>query len=59
MGGVNTIAAIEAGIRRLDLSLGGISGCAYAPGPSGNVATEDIVHMLDSMGCDTSSTWPA
>lgn len=53
MGGVNTIAAIEAGIRRFDMSLGGIGGCPYAPGASGNVATEDIVHMLDCMGYDT------
>ena len=53
MGGVNAIAAIEAGIRRFDMSLGGIGGCPYAPGASGNVATEDIVHMLDCMGYDT------
>ena len=53
MGGVNTIAAIDAGIRRFDMSLGGIGGCPYAPGASGNVATEDIVHMLDCMGYDT------
>ena len=50
---VNTIAAIEAGIRRFDMSLGGIGGCPYAPGASGNVSTEDIVHMLDCMGYDT------
>ncbi|MBA3596893.1 MAG: hydroxymethylglutaryl-CoA lyase [Methylibium sp.] len=53
MGGVNTIAAIEAGIRRFDMSLGGIGGCPYAPGASGNVATEDIVHMLACMDYDT------
>ena len=53
MGAVNTIAAIEAGIRRFDMSLGGIGGCPYAPGASGNVSTEDIVHMLDCMGYDT------
>ena len=53
MGGVNTIAAIDAGIRRFDMSLGGIGGCPYAPGASGNVATEDIAHMLDCMGYDT------
>ncbi len=53
MGAVNTIAAIEAGIRRFDMSLGGIGGCPYAPGASGNVATEDIVHMLDCMGYDS------
>jgi hydroxymethylglutaryl-CoA lyase len=53
MGGVNTIAALDAGIRRFDMSLGGIGGCPYAPGASGNVATEDIVHMLECMGYDT------
>ena len=53
MGAVNTVAAIEAGIRRLDMSLGGIGGCPYAPGASGNVSTEDIVHMLECMGYDT------
>ena len=53
MGLVNTVAAIEAGIRRFDMSLGGIGGCPYAPGASGNVATEDVVHMLQCMGYDT------
>jgi hydroxymethylglutaryl-CoA lyase len=53
MGLVNTVAAVEAGIRRLDMSLGGIGGCPYAPGASGNVATEDVVHMLQCMGYDT------
>ncbi|MNK41148.1 Hydroxymethylglutaryl-CoA lyase YngG [compost metagenome] len=53
MGLVNTIAAVEAGIRRLDMSLGGIGGCPYAPGATGNVATEDVVHMLQCMGYDT------
>ena len=53
MGLVNTIAAIDAGIRRLDLALGGIGGCPYAPGATGNVATEDVVHMLNCMGYDT------
>ncbi|ATA54251.1 hydroxymethylglutaryl-CoA lyase [Variovorax boronicumulans] len=53
MGLANTIAAVEAGIRRLDMSLGGIGGCPYAPGATGNVATEDVVHMLQCMGYDT------
>ena len=53
MGLVNTVAAIEAGIRQFDMSLGGIGGCPYAPGASGNVATEDVVHMLDCMGYGT------
>jgi hydroxymethylglutaryl-CoA lyase len=53
MGLVNTVAAVEAGVRRLDMSLGGIGGCPYAPGATGNVATEDVVHMLQCMGYDT------
>ena len=43
MGLVNTVAAIDAGIRSFDMSLGGIGGCPYAPGASGNAATEDVV----------------
>jgi hydroxymethylglutaryl-CoA lyase len=53
MGLVNSVAAVEAGIRRLDMSLGGIGGCPYAPGATGNVATEDVVHMLQCIGYDT------
>ena len=53
MGLVNTVAAVEAGVRRFDMSLGGIGGCPYAPGATGNVATEDVVHMLQCMGCET------
>jgi hydroxymethylglutaryl-CoA lyase len=53
MGLANAVAAVEAGIERLDMSLGGIGGCPYAPGATGNVATEDVVHMLQCMGYDT------
>lgn len=53
MGLANAVAAVEAGIRRLDMSLGGIGGCPYAPGATGNVATEDVAHMLQCMGYDT------
>ncbi|SER87770.1 hydroxymethylglutaryl-CoA lyase [Giesbergeria anulus] len=53
MGLVNTIAAVEAGIIRFDMSLGGIGGCPYAPGATGNVATEDVTHMLACMGYET------
>jgi hydroxymethylglutaryl-CoA lyase len=53
MGLVNIVAAVEAGIRRFDVSLGGIGGCPYAPGATGNVATEDVVHMLQCMGYET------
>lgn len=58
MGLVNTVAAVEAGVERLDMSLGGIGGCPYAPGASGNVATEDVVHMLDCMGYTTGMDLP-
>jgi hydroxymethylglutaryl-CoA lyase len=49
----NTLAALDAGIDRYDASLGGLGGCPYAPGASGNVCTEDLVHMLELMGYDT------
>jgi len=49
----NALAAIEAGITALDSSLGGLGGCPYAPGASGNVVTEDLVFMLDAMGLRT------
>ncbi|WMD19798.1 hydroxymethylglutaryl-CoA lyase [Achromobacter seleniivolatilans] len=49
----NTLTAIAAGIDRFDASLGGLGGCPYAPGASGNVCTEDLVHMLELMGYDT------
>ncbi|WP_454720570.1 MULTISPECIES: hydroxymethylglutaryl-CoA lyase [Cupriavidus] len=58
MGLVNAVAAAEAGIRRFDTSLGGIGGCPYAPGATGNVATEDVVHMFDCMGYDTGMDLP-
>jgi hydroxymethylglutaryl-CoA lyase len=49
----NVVAALEAGIRSFDASLGGLGGCPHAPGASGNVATEDLVFMLEAMGFDT------
>ncbi|NVZ64381.1 hydroxymethylglutaryl-CoA lyase [Pseudomonas gingeri] len=49
----NTLAALQAGIDRFDASLGGLGGCPYAPGASGNVCMEDLVHMLQLMGYDT------
>jgi hydroxymethylglutaryl-CoA lyase len=49
----NVVAALDAGIRSFDASLGGLGGCPYAPGASGNIATEDLVFMLDAMGFDT------
>ncbi|HEX2543786.1 MAG TPA: hydroxymethylglutaryl-CoA lyase [Ramlibacter sp.] len=53
MGLANVLAAAQAGIVRFDGSLGGLGGCPYAPGASGNISTEDAVHMLDEMGYDT------
>jgi hydroxymethylglutaryl-CoA lyase len=53
MGLANALAAYEAGIRRFDAASGGLGGCPYAPGASGNVSTEELVHMFASMGCDT------
>lgn len=49
----NVLAALDADIRSFDASLGGLGGCPFAPGASGNIATEDLVYMLESMGLDT------
>jgi hydroxymethylglutaryl-CoA lyase len=53
MGLANALAALESGIDRFDASLGGLGGCPFAPGASGNVCTEDLVHMLETMGYET------
>jgi hydroxymethylglutaryl-CoA lyase len=53
MGLANALAALEAGIDRFDASLGGLGGCPFAPGATGNVCTEDLVHMLENMGYAT------
>lgn len=53
MGLCNVLAAIDAGASRFDTSVGGLGGCPYAPGASGNVCTEDIVHALHCLGYDT------
>ena len=53
MGVANAYAAIEAGVRRFDASIGGIGGCPFAPGATGNIATEDLVMMLKLMGFET------
>jgi hydroxymethylglutaryl-CoA lyase len=50
----NVVAAMEAGAMQFDGSVGGLGGCPYAPGASGNVATEDMVGMLHAMGIQTS-----
>jgi len=53
MGLANVLAAIDAGANRFDTSVGGLGGCPYAPGATGNVCTEEIVHALELMGYDT------
>ncbi|MEF7615704.1 hydroxymethylglutaryl-CoA lyase [Aquincola sp. MAHUQ-54] len=53
LGLANCLAAYEAGVRTFDASQGGLGGCPYAPGASGNVVTEDLVFMFESMGVDT------
>lgn len=50
MGLANALAALEVGVVRFDASLGGLGGCPYAPGATGNVCTEDLVHMLQAEG---------
>jgi isopropylmalate/homocitrate/citramalate synthase len=49
----NVLAGLEAGVTTFDASCGGLGGCPYAPGASGNLATEDLVYILDGMGIDT------
>jgi hydroxymethylglutaryl-CoA lyase len=53
LGLANALAGLEEGIRAFDACLAGLGGCPYAPGASGNVVTEDLVFMLESMGFDT------
>ncbi len=53
MGLANALAAVQAGIVHFDSSLGGLGGCPYAPGATGNICTEELVHMLDLMGFHT------
>jgi hydroxymethylglutaryl-CoA lyase len=53
MGLANALAAADVGIDRFDASLGGLGGCPFAPGATGNVCTEDLVHMFSEMGYAT------
>jgi hydroxymethylglutaryl-CoA lyase len=55
----NVVAALDEGIRSFDASLGGLGGCPHAPGASGNIATEDLVFMLEAMGLDTGVDLPS
>ena len=49
----NVVAALDRGVTRFDASIGGLGGCPYAPGASGNAVTEDLVHMLEDMDIET------
>jgi hydroxymethylglutaryl-CoA lyase len=53
MGLANVLAALGVGARAFDASLGGLGGCPYAPGATGNIVTEDLAFMLEAMGFDT------
>ncbi len=53
MGLANTYAGLQVGVWRFDASLGGIGGCPFAPGATGNISTEDLVHMLHEMSIET------
>ncbi|WP_423821192.1 hydroxymethylglutaryl-CoA lyase [Salinisphaera sp. SPP-AMP-43] len=53
MGLANALAAWQVGVRHFDAALGGLGGCPYAPGASGNICTEDLVHMFECMGVTT------
>jgi hydroxymethylglutaryl-CoA lyase len=49
----NILAAMECGVTNFDASIGGLGGCPFAPGASGNVCSEDLVHCLHAMGVET------
>lgn len=53
MGLANALAGLDVGVDRFDSSLGGLGGCPFAPGATGNISTEDLVHMLHEMGVST------
>ena len=50
---VNTLVGLEEGVRVFDASVGGLGGCPYSKGATGNVATEDLLHLLRSLGVET------
>ncbi|WP_026691832.1 hydroxymethylglutaryl-CoA lyase [Peribacillus kribbensis] len=53
MGQANVLAALQSGVTRFDASIGGLGGCPFAPGAAGNVATEDVVFMMNELGIET------
>ena len=58
LGMVNTLTAVNLGITKVQSTLGGLGGCPFAPGASGNLSTEDLVWMLNEMGYDTGVSFP-
>jgi hydroxymethylglutaryl-CoA lyase len=58
MGLANVLASVQEGIDRFDGSLGGLGGCPYAPGATGNICSEDAIHMLHAMGFETGIDLP-
>jgi len=50
---VNVFAALQHGVATYDASTGGLGGCPYAPGAAGNLATDDLIYMLDGLGMET------
>ena len=58
MGLANVYAALQAGVRQFDASAGGLGGCPFAPGAKGNVATEDVAMLCESIGYDTGLDMP-
>lgn len=59
MGAANALAAVTVGVTSLDASVGGLGGCPFAPGASGNVATEELGYLLDGLGVETGLDLPA
>jgi hydroxymethylglutaryl-CoA lyase len=59
LGLANVLAGLEVGITRFDAAIGGLGGCPFAPGASGNIATEDLIFMLEQMGLRTGVNLPA
>lgn len=55
----NVMAGLDAGVTTFDASAGGLGGCPYAPGATGNLATEDLIYMLDGLGVATGVSLPA
>ena len=55
----NVLMALEMGVETFDASAGGLGGCPYAPGAAGNLATDDLIYMLNGLGIETGVSLPA